>query len=200
MSIHQRAVSIHHPFRYDRYRNPQTSDGFFFTTMLTHIRTGRRVLTKSVYSPSQGYIGFYTVNLAGDWIVSVQRTGEELLVVYNSLVSVGPVGLNTDPLQVIPGITTGETTVVQHLFTTGMDVSNSNGFADEDLLLLSIAGLQADFLITTYDQFYNQLTQGGEQFVVQVGLLNEGTYVDNDDGTYTSSYMMTIAGFYDLQV
>lgn len=37
---------------HDRYRNVQTSDGFFFTVQLIHQRTGRRILTNSIYQPS----------------------------------------------------------------------------------------------------------------------------------------------------
>lgn len=70
------------------------------------------------------YYAYYTAKLAGEYTLSVKRGNEDLLMVYDNEVVQGPVGVNTPPLVVYPGASTGATTVVQHPYVFGSDVAS----------------------------------------------------------------------------
>eukprot|EP00854_Cymbomonas_tetramitiformis_P000561 gene561-957_t len=185
---------------YDKFRNAQTNDGYAFTVTLTNLLDGRRILGSAEYSRDGGkYEGSYTVAVAGSYTLSVKRNSEELMLVYLEELYTGPIGVNTDPLLVEAGQTTGETTVVEHEYMTAAELNKLDQPPDK-LYAVATAGTEQNFLITAYDAFGNQLSAGGEQFLVQVGLFDEGQVLDNGDGSYDASYLMYVAGDYNLQI
>jgi hypothetical protein len=186
---------------HDRFRNVQSQDGFLFTVLLTHQLTGRRLLTKSEYTRDGKYLGTYNAKLSGAYTLAVRRGGDDLLMEYDSEIVQGPIGLFTPPLVVYPGASTGETTVVTHPYDLAGNLPViGNTYADDRNVFVATAGVEGRFTITAYDMYGNQRLSGGEQFVIQMGFFDEGTYIDNNDGTYTGIYMQTLSGVYGLSI
>jgi hypothetical protein len=46
----------------------------------------------------------------------------------------------------------------------------------------------------------NRRTSGGEKFVISLGLLDQGTFTDYNNGTYRGEYRLVNAGIYSLLV
>jgi hypothetical protein len=71
----------------------------------------------------------------------------------------------------------------------------------------AVAGREANFTITTYDMGGQPITTGGAEFSISMEQKDNGTLVtvpvgcdDNDDGTYSCSYIATKAGAYSLYI
>jgi hypothetical protein len=56
------------------------------------------------------------------------------------------------------------------------------------------------FNIEARDLYNNRIREGGESFIITIGLLEEGRYEDNGDGTYLGIYTVTSSGVFDLRV
>jgi hypothetical protein len=178
---------------YDIFRNPLNVPGYTFTVALTNQQDQRRVLgTVAFDTRSNRYIGAYSVQFAGNYTMFVRRTGADLTGSLNGERVTTPF----DPLVVTPGSTTGAQTVITHVNRT---IADTPGAAPSPRFV-AMAGETQVFGIATYDAFLNKRTAGGEKFVISLGLLDQGTFVDFGNGTYRGEYRLTVAGRYTLSV
>eukprot|EP01119_Soliformovum_irregulare_P019678 TRINITY_DN6285_c0_g1_i2.p1 TRINITY_DN6285_c0_g1~~TRINITY_DN6285_c0_g1_i2.p1 ORF type:complete len:1759 (+),score=451.20 TRINITY_DN6285_c0_g1_i2:385-5661(+) len=69
--------------------------------------------------------------------------------------------------------------------------------------VFAIAGVQANFTIQSVDVYGNRVLLGGDVFTVTLTSGSQsvtGTVVDNQDGSYSASYVATVAGSYVLTI
>ena len=178
---------------YDIYRNPLNDEGYTFTVSLTNKADKRRVLGSVNYNTrTKRYIGRYTVDFAGDYIMYVRRTGRDL----TAFVGGDRVKTPFESLKVVPGLTSGATTVITHQEQSVALKKNEPA----KRYFVAIAGEKQTFRIDTFDANMNRRVGGGEKFVISLGLLDQGTFVDLNNGTYIGEYQLVVAGEYDMSV
>lgn len=200
---------------YDQYKNPVTDSGYQFTSTLTlNGSQQRRLLGTLSYvtcaSPVNGectagvpdkhYTITYTPTLVGHYTLDVKRSGASLRTLNSdgtfSLLPIAP-GPTSNGFVVIPGPLDPSTSTITH--PVQYVVNKAHG-GKPHLALYATAGVQQEFTINGYDAYSNRLTKGGEQPIVDVGLLFSGKVADNGDGTYVVTYTVFAANVYQLRV
>ena len=188
---------------YDSYGNRQTGDGYNFVASLRHLDSPadrpRIVPANIFYRAGDGttgrggsiYIAEFTAEVQGRYSLSVTRQGKQL---QNDQGIRGPF----EPLLVEPGVPSGERTKVVHEEGT-RQVLVDNVMVTEPVLI-AYAGVQTVFSIEAHDVYGNRIRVGGESFIITLGLLEEGQYVDNNDGTYQGVYTLESSGMFDLRI
>jgi len=152
---------------------------FFLPDATSSLVRATTVSATSVYTGAGGLYNVpFTLNITGNYSVTVTLDDDIVpLPIKNSLLYIF----------VEPGLATGNMT---RAIGPG--------------LTAAVAGEPADFTIITFDLGGQPVKTGGANFSISMTMGNitvqNGTYVDNQDGTYSCSYTAFVAGTYDLEI
>jgi hypothetical protein len=153
------------------------------------LMTGGDTFVVQLDSAALSIPGTVIDNADGTYSVTyrVTRSGQ-----YQIGVLMGVENIDGSPfeLDVVPAQISAEKCVATGDGLAGMTAGDFNG---------------GKFVITAHDHYGNRRRKGGDFFTILVqGLENgyamTGDVIDNDDGTYSVSYLVTVIGAYDVQV
>jgi len=201
---------------YDKYKNRVTTSGYQFTSTLTlggneqrRLLGGLRFVTCvgpdalgncESGVPDKSYLIEYTPTTVGAYILDVKRSGASLRSLGGDgnfkLLPFGPVS-GQPGFVVKPGPLDPDTSSITHAVAY---VKNTRNEGKPHVALYAEAGVTQTFFVRGYDRFANAITTGGEQPIVQIGLLYEGKVTDNNNGTYNVEYTIFASNVYDMRV